>query len=33
MSRFRHPPFPGGRFRTPVLALGMLWYRFRDLLS
>jgi gamma-glutamylputrescine oxidase len=30
LSRFRHKPFPGGRFRTPLLALGMLWYRLMD---
>lgn len=33
MARFRHPPFPGGKLRTPLLALGMLWYRLRDLLA
>ncbi|MGM3389460.1 FAD-binding oxidoreductase [Stutzerimonas stutzeri] len=27
-----HPTFPGGqRLRSPLLALGMLWYRFKDL--
>jgi len=33
MARFRHAPFPGGKLRTPLLALGMLWYRLRDLLA
>ena len=28
-----HPTFPGGeRLRSPLLALGMLWYRLKDLL-
>lgn len=32
-ARLPHTPFPGGRlFRTPTLALAMLWYRLRDLL-
>lgn len=33
MARFRHPPFPGGKLRTPLLALAMLWYRMRDALG
>lgn len=33
MARFRHPPFPGGKLRTPILALAMFWYRLRDALS
>jgi gamma-glutamylputrescine oxidase len=33
MARFRHPPFPGGKLRTPLLALAMMWYRLRDALS
>lgn len=33
MSRICHQPFPGGPIRTPMLALGMLYYRIRDLLS
>jgi gamma-glutamylputrescine oxidase len=33
MARFRHPPFPGGKLRTPMLALAMMWYRLRDALS
>jgi len=33
-SRIRHMPFPGGALmRTPALALGMLYYRMRDLLD
>ena len=32
-ARVPHPTFPGGRLlRSPLLALGMLWYRLRDLL-
>ena len=32
-ARLPHRSFPGGRlFRTPTLALAMLWYRLRDLL-
>lgn len=31
-ARVPHPIFPGGqRLRSPLLALGMLWYRFKDL--
>ena len=31
-ARLPHTTFPGGRlFRTPTLALAMLWYRLRDL--
>lgn len=33
MARFKHPIFPGGRFRTPLLTLGMFWYRLRDALA
>lgn len=33
MARFRHPPFPGGKLRTPLLVLAMLWYRMRDALG
>jgi gamma-glutamylputrescine oxidase len=33
-SRLRHRPFPGGAaLRTPLLVLGMAWYRLRDLLG
>jgi gamma-glutamylputrescine oxidase len=32
-ARLRHRAFPGGALlRTPSLALGMLWYRLRDVL-
>ncbi len=33
LARFRHPPFPGGKLRTPLLVLAMLWYRLRDALT
>lgn len=34
LARLRHHAFPGGStLRTPMLALGMLWYRLRDLLG
>jgi len=30
-ARVPHPTFPGGRLlRSPLLALGMLWYRLKD---
>ncbi len=33
-TRLRHRPFPGGPWlRTPLLALGMAWYRWRDALA
>ncbi len=33
MARLPHTTFPGGRlFRTPTLALAMMWYRMRDYL-
>ena len=32
-SSIKHMTFPGGIFRTPVLALGMSWYKFRDWLQ
>ncbi len=32
-ARVQHPAFPSGsHLRSPLLALGMLWYRLRDLL-
>jgi gamma-glutamylputrescine oxidase len=32
LSRIKHHPFPGGRLlRMPMLVLGMLYYRLRDL--
>jgi len=33
MSRIQHQPFPGGPVRVPMLALGMMYYRIRDILS
>ncbi|MBM3517392.1 MAG: FAD-binding oxidoreductase [Alphaproteobacteria bacterium] len=32
LTRLPHAAFPGGPLRTPALALGMLYYRLRDLL-
>jgi gamma-glutamylputrescine oxidase len=33
LTRLPHTTFPGGRlFRTPTLALAMLWYRMKDIL-
>jgi gamma-glutamylputrescine oxidase len=32
MSGFRPMVFPGGRLRTPLLTLAMLYYRLRDAL-
>ena len=30
-ARLKHHPFPGGSWlRTPLLVLGMAWYRLRD---
>ncbi len=33
MARIPHQPFPGGPIRIPMLALGMMYYRIKDLLS
>ncbi len=33
LTRIRHQPFPGGPIRTPMLALAMLYYKMRDILS
>ena len=33
LAAVRHPIFPGGRFRTPLLSLGMMWFRLRDALA
>ena len=33
LSEISHLTFPGGIFRTPVLALGMSWYKFKDWLK
>ena len=30
LSKINHMTFPGGVFRTPVLAIGMTWYKLRD---
>ena len=30
LSKISHLTFPGGIFRTPVLALGMSWFKFKD---
>lgn len=32
-SAIRHLPFPGGVFRTPALAMGMAYYKFKDKLK
>jgi gamma-glutamylputrescine oxidase len=32
-TRIKHLPFPGGPFRRPALALGMVYYRLRDMLA
>lgn len=32
-SRIKHFPFPGGPLKRPALAVGMLYYRIRDLLA
>ena len=31
-ARIPHRRFPGGRLRTPLLMLAMLWHRLADLL-
>ncbi|MGC6518305.1 MAG: NAD(P)/FAD-dependent oxidoreductase [Candidatus Puniceispirillaceae bacterium] len=33
LSKIGHMPFPGGPLRTPVLALGMAYYKLRDRLK
>lgn len=33
MARIRHRPFPGGPFRIPLLVLGLLYYRLRDIVG
>ncbi len=30
LVKIRHLPFPGGPMRTPLLALGMSWFKLRD---
>ncbi len=32
-AKIRHAPFPGGPLRRPALAMGMLYYRLKDLLA
>ena len=32
VAKFKHPIFPGGRFRTPALVLAMIYYRLKDML-
>lgn len=33
MGRIKHQPFPGGPIRMPMLAIGMLYYKLKDILS
>ena len=33
MGRIKHQSFPGGPIRMPMLAIGMLYYKLRDMLS
>ena len=33
LSKIKHFNFPGGVFRTPVLALGMAWFKIKDWLK
>ena len=33
LSQFKHMTFPGGFLRTPVLALGMSWFKIKDWLK
>ena len=33
LSKINHLPFPGGPLRTPILALGMAYYKLRDRLK
>ena len=33
LSKIKHLNFPGGPFRTPVLALGMAWFKLKDWLK
>ncbi len=33
MGRIKHQPFPGGPIRMPMLAVGMLYYKLRDIMS
>ena len=33
LSEMQHLSFPGGMFRTPMLVLGMSWFKFKDWLK
>ncbi len=33
MARIKHQPFPGGPIRMPMLAIGMLYYKLKDMMS
>ena len=33
LARIKHQPFPGGPVRMPMLAIGMLYYKLRDMMS
>jgi len=33
MAKIRHQPFPGGPIRMPMLTLGMLYFKLKDILS
>lgn len=33
LQKIRHLPFPGGPLRTPILAIGMAWYKLQDRLK
>jgi len=33
MGRIHHQPFPGGPIRMPMLAIGMLYYKLKDMMS
>lgn len=33
MGRIKHQPFPGGPIRMPMLAIGMLYYKLKDMMS
>ena len=30
LAKIQHLPFPGGPLRTPILALGMTWFKLKD---
>ena len=33
LSKINHMTFPGGPFRTPVLAVAMSWFKLKDWLK